>query len=447
VWWEVDLGYYLLKGLEWLKVVWDVQVPIDIASCGDLTTSKGTRALALKTTGTGSEASGAGSTGSKDGQGNAGLLVRTVRTRFERVLASAGILLDGPNPWDPQIHDPRFFLLVLAQGSLGVGRAYMDGLWDCEQLDELVARVLRTAPIEAKLDWQNRLLRLRARGANLQTVVRARKAIETHYDLDPEIFIAMLGPTMAYSCGYFQNTDSLDMAQLTKMDLICRKLGVRPGHRLLDIGCGWGSFVRYAAEHYGCEAIGVTISRAQHDFAAAQHSVHGARVLLLDYRDPALHKLGPFDRIVSVGMFEHVGRKNYAEFFRVTESLLTEAGLFLLHTIGNDHAPTDAWLNRYIFPNGMLPSTADIAQARRGRFIIEDWHNFRADYGRTIMAWYDNFERLYVPRHPEMPRRFHRMWRYYLLSMAGAFRAGNRNQLWQIVLSRRGLRCGYHSVR
>jgi cyclopropane-fatty-acyl-phospholipid synthase len=282
--------------------------------------------------------------------------------------------------------------------------------------------------------------------ANLQPAARAGEIAEAHYDLGNALFEAMLGPTMVYSCGYFRDTDDLDAAQTAKLELICAKLALRPGDRLLDIGCGFGSLLLHAAERYGCEGVGVTVSGEQHAYATERLRGARAKVVLCDYRSDELARLGPFDKIASVGMFEHVGPKNYRTFFEATRRLLTADGLLLVHTVGNDHAPTDPWIHRYIFPNGMLPSAAQLATATKDLFVIEDWHNFRGDYDRTLLAWEARFTR-WAATQPEMPRRFYRMWRLYLLAMAGSFRAGDRNQLWQVVLSPGGVRGGYRSVR
>jgi cyclopropane-fatty-acyl-phospholipid synthase len=366
------------------------------------------------------------------------------RALVERLLERAGVRVGGSRPWDIQVHDERFFTRALLHGSLGFGESYVDGWWDCERIDELVARVLRDAADDGLVDWRKKLLLARGWLSNMQSVVRATRVAEVHYDLGNDFFEKMLGPSMNYSCGYWREADGLDAAQQAKMELICRKLQLAPGERLLDVGCGWGSLLRYAAERYGVEGVGVTISREQHAYATAATAGLPVKVLLADYRGEEVSRLGPFDKIVSVGMFEHVGDKNHREFMRLARERLGPEGLLLLHTIGNDHSPTDAWLNRYMFPGGMLPSTVEIARAAHGLFILEDWHNFRADYHRTLMAWCDNFERHAAGK---LPERSYRTWRYYLQSMAGGFHAQTRNQLWQVVFSVRSLPGGYRSIR
>ncbi len=361
--------------------------------------------------------------------------------------AEAGFAFDGDAPWDVRVRDPRLFRRILAQGSLGLGEAYMDGWWECERIDELFHRLLRRHS-------QERLglaMRLRLVGASLrhgvlnrQSDARAFEVGKRHYDIGNDVFEAMLDPTMTYSCAYWRDAETLDAAQLAKLDLICRKLELRPGERLLDIGCGWGGLAAHAARHYGVEVFGITVSAEQQKLARERTAGLPVNIELMDYR-----KLdGRWDKVVSVGMFEHVGPKNYAAYLDVVARVLGDDGLFLLHTIGNDrisNAP-DPWLDRYIFPNGVLPAAAQIAAAANGRLLVEDWHNFGTDYDLTLMAWWSNFERAWPRLADKYGERFHRMWKYYLMSCAGYFRS-RRGQLWQIVLSKRSRPGGYRSVR
>jgi cyclopropane-fatty-acyl-phospholipid synthase len=369
------------------------------------------------------------------------------RRTLERLLAAADIAIGRGRAWDLVVHDDRFYERVLAQGAFGFGESYKDGWWDCAAVDELVARLLRSGADDVVVDWRTRMLLAEVRLRNLQTRVRAKQVALAHYDLGNELFAQMLGPTMNYSCGYWREANDLDAAQRAKMELVCKKLGFAKGDRVLDIGCGWGGFARYAAERYGCEVVGITVSEPQRDFAREATRGLDVRILHADYRSPALERYGPFDKIVSIGMFEHVGRKNHAIFIDIARHLMKDDGLFLLHTIGNDHSSTDVWVNRYLFPNGMLPSSADLGRAIQRRLVLEDWHSFGADYDRTLMAWHANFERFAATPAFTGSETFRRVWRYYLLSFAGCFRSGTRNQLWQLVLSKRGVPGGYRSVR
>jgi cyclopropane-fatty-acyl-phospholipid synthase len=255
----------------------------------------------------------------------------------------------------------------------------------------------------------------------------------------------MLDPLMAYSCAYWRNAGTLAAAQVAKLELICRKLGLQPGMRVLDIGCGWGSFMGYAAEHHGVQCIGVTVSKEQARYAQERYAGLPLEFRLQDYRELDEHTLGGrVDRIVSVGMFEHVGHKNHRQYMEVAERCLGDDGLFLLHTIGKNERDStpDRWIDKHIFPNGETPSIGQIGDAIDGLFIAEDVHNFGADYDRTLMAWHANFEAAWPRFAHELGETFHRKWRYYLLSCAGAFRA-RELQLWQWVLSRNGVSGGY----
>ncbi|MFZ9406570.1 MAG: cyclopropane fatty acyl phospholipid synthase [Burkholderiaceae bacterium] len=365
----------------------------------------------------------------------------------QRLLDIADVRIQGDRPWDLQIHHPDTLVRILSRGSLGLGESYMDGWWDCDQLDEFFARVLHAKLDEqvsgARMAW----LALRARLFNLQTERRAWQVGREHYDLGNELFEGMLDPFMAYSCGYWAQATTLDDAQEAKLDLVCRKLGLKPGMTLLDIGCGWGSLMRFAAKHYGVQCTGLTISREQADWGKARARELPVQFELTDYRSFNTHGEQRFDRIASIGMFEHVGHKNYSAYFACARRSLSEDGLFLLHTIGKNRsgASIDPWTEKYIFPNGALPSVTELAEASEPMFVLEDWHNFGADYDRTLMAWHERFEVLWPSLKDRYGDRFGRMWRYYLLSCAGTFRARS-NQLWQVVLSPRGVGGGYRRV-
>ncbi|WP_028731203.1 cyclopropane fatty acyl phospholipid synthase [Pandoraea sp. E26] len=361
---------------------------------------------------------------------------------LEELLLTADIQINGTRPWDIKLLDKDVPREVISGGSLALGEAFMDGRWECEALDEFFTKVLR-----ARLDEQVRpskilYVMLREKLLNRQSVRRAWEVGRRHYDLGNDFYSAMLDRRMTYTCGYWSaGAQSLNSAQEDKLDLICRKLQLKPGMRLLDIGCGWGSLMAFAAEYYGVTCVGVTISAEQAEWAKSRYAGLPLEFRLQDYR--SLDE--KFDRIASVGMFEHVGAKNYRTYMRVASRCLTESGLFLLHTIGKNRAHTrpDPWIDRYIFPNGELPALDQIASAASGLFITEDVHNFGADYDRTLMAWYANFEREWPRFEEQMGERFHRMWKYYLLSCAGLFRA-REAQLWQWVFSKRGVAGGYH---
>jgi len=354
---------------------------------------------------------------------------------LQRLLQSADVRLDGKRPWDIRLLQPGVPERVLAQGSLGLGEAYMDGWWECERLDQFFDRLLRAHIDRQVQPWTLAWHHLRARWLNLQTERRAWQVGREHYDLGNDFYAAMLDNRMTYTCGFWQRARTLEEAQEDKLDLVCRKLGLEPGMRVLDIGCGWGSFMKFAAERYHVQCVGVTISAEQAALGRERCAGLPVEFRLTDYRSLSQR----FDRIVSLGMFEHVGHKNHVTYLDVARRCLADDGLFLLHTIGRNETGhgTDPWIHRYIFPNGELPTIAQIGQACENRFVVEDLHNFGADYDHTLMAWHANVEAAW-PRFAEaLGERFHRMWRYYLLMCAGAFRARDI-QLWQWVLSKPG---------
>lgn len=368
-----------------------------------------------------------------------------VRGRIAAALQAAGVTPDGPAPHDIQIRNPRFFARVAARGTLGFGESYVDGDWECDRIDEVVYRLVRAGLNRA--GWSVRELGRRAE-ALLTNPARAARAFEIgerHYDLGNDLFERMLGRRMVYSCGYWKDAADLDAAQEAKLELVCRKLRLKPGMRLLDIGCGWGGFACYAAERYGVSVLGITVSREQRDRARAAAGSLPVAIELNDYRSL---DAGTFDAVASLGMFEHVGRKNYATFFGVVRRHVAEDGLFLLHTIGGNTSmfTTDPWIERYIFPNSLIPSLAQITSAAEGRFVVEDVHNFGADYDRTLLAWHANVEAHHTELDAHYGEKFLRMWRFYLLCCAGAFRA-RYNNLWQVVFSPRGVLGGYRAPR
>lgn len=360
------------------------------------------------------------------------------------ILQKASIHLNGNRPWDMQLKAAGVPERALARGNLGLGEAYMDGDWDAEALDEFFARLLRTRLTDSIVPPRLLLHVLAAKFLNRQTQRRARQVGEVHYDLGNDFYAAMLDSRMTYTCGYWENATNLEQAQEAKLDLICRKLGLEPGMRVLDIGCGWGSFMSYATEKYGVRCVGVSISKEQINWAKERYAHLPLEFRFQDYRE--LNE--KFDRIVSIGMFEHVGRKNFRTYMEVAHRCLRDQGLFLLHTIGKNkrNSATDPWIDKYIFPNGDLPSIGQIGDAVDDLFVVEDLHNFGADYDRTLMAWNERFEAAWPDFKEKLGPRFYRMWRYYLLSCAGAFRARDI-QLWQWVLSKEGVVNGYRRAR
>ncbi|BEN57711.1 cyclopropane-fatty-acyl-phospholipid synthase [Serratia marcescens] len=363
----------------------------------------------------------------------------------EEMLAEAGVAINGPRAWDIRVHNPALFKRILQEGSLGFGESYMDGWWECERLDMLFTRILQAGVDERLPKSLSDIARIAyARLFNRQSRKRAWQVGKEHYDIGNDLFRAMLDPYMQYSCGYWKEAQTLEQAQQDKLRMICEKLQLKPGMTLLDIGCGWGGLAQFAAQNYGVTVHGVTISAEQQKLAQARCAGLDVEILLQDYRDLDRQ----FDRIVSVGMFEHVGPKNYDTYFSVAARNLKPDGLFLLHTIGSNQTDlnVDAWIDKYIFPNGCLPSVRHIAEASEGRFVMEDWHNFGADYDRTLMAWLENFKRAWPDLMGGYSERFERMFTYYLNACAGAFRSRNI-QLWQVLFSPAGVEGGVRVYR
>jgi cyclopropane-fatty-acyl-phospholipid synthase len=350
------------------------------------------------------------------------------------LLSETGVRINGPGRWDIQVRDDRFYSRVLKDGSRGLGESYMEGWWDCHRIDEFICRLLK-GNLEKKIRGNLRtlLFYLSARIFNLQSPARAGIIARRHYDIGNDLFSSFLDPYNQYSCGYFQGTEDLTESQQKKLDLICRKIHLQRGDHVLDIGCGWGGFARYAAEHYGCTVTAVNISEEQIRFAREYCKDLPVTILREDYRQIR----GSFDKIVSIGMFEHVGQKNYKAFMEVVDRCLKEKGIFLLHTIGSNvsRVNRDPWINRYIFPNGMLPSITQISRVVEELFVIEDVHNLAPHYKKTLMLWNDRFQDAWSGLSERYDRIFKRMWEYYFLSCAGAFCA-RHIQVWQIVMTK-----------
>ena len=356
--------------------------------------------------------------------------------KVTELLALAGISVNGPQAWDIQVRDDRFFGRALAEGSIGLGESYMDGWWDALALDEFFSRVRRADLASRVHDLWTALLVLKTRVLNRQNMARAKQVAQEHYDLGNRLYQAMLDRRMQYTCAYWRDAQTLDQAQENKLHLVCRKLKVAPGMRVLELGGGFGGFAHFAAAEYGCEVVSYNISREQVAYGRELCKGLPVRFELKDYREAANEPM-QFDRVVSIGLCEHIGNKNYRGFMELAHSRLKEKGLFLLHTIGanESYSFTDPWIDKYIFPNGVIPSMAQLTTAWEGLWLAEDWHNFGPDYDRTLLSWWNNFERAWPQLRASFGDRFYRMWKYYLMCSAGSFRA-RKLQLWQIVLSK-----------
>ena len=351
-----------------------------------------------------------------------------------RLLEKAGITIGGVASHDIMVHDERVYARVIRGGSLGLGEAYVEGWWDSPALDETLTRILRTRLAnQAGISWPERASVLLARVINLQSRRRARRVAEHHYDLGNDLYRAMLDQRLVYTCGYWKGAQDLDRAQEAKLDLICRKLGLEAGMRLLDIGCGFGGLAKYAAQKYRALVTGLTLSNQQLELGRELCAGLPVELRLQDYREAS----GTYDRVVSVGILEHVGPRNYRNYMKLVDRCLAPGGLSLFHTIVNPRSQFvgDQWINRYVFPNSSLPSVAQLARAMEGLFLVDDLHAFGEDYDLTLMAWYRNFVRTWPQLSASYSERFRRIWTYYLLMCAAVFRT-RQAQLVQVVISR-----------
>ena len=360
------------------------------------------------------------------------------------VLEKAYVPLNSEFPWSIHVHNEKLWDRIVAQRTLGVGEAYIDGWWDCESIDQMVARIQQAGALaNFRPNVRMGITVLQAVLSNSQTKRKARTSVQQHYDIGDDLYTRMLGETMAYSCGYWAHSDNLTSAQYAKFDLICRKLKLQPGMRVLDIGCGWGGFLSYAANVYGIVGIGTTTSKNQVIEASSRVENVSVSIIDMDYRDLT----GKYDRIVSVGMFEHVGHTNDKEFFSKCNSLLEPDGIMLHHTIGvlKSKKYHDPFMTKYIFPGGQLPSLAQFTKAAEPNWVIEDVHNIGQDYDKTLMAWHANINKVWHEI-PDYDERFQRMWNFYLLSCAAGFRTRSL-QLWQVIIRKSGPADSYVAVR
>ena len=363
----------------------------------------------------------------------------------EDILSDLDIQINGSRPWDLHVHDERIYDRVLRHGTLGLGESYMDGWWDVERLDQFFYRVLRSGlKRDVRRNWRTRMMAALQLIVNQQRRARAFKVGEHHYDCGNDLYRAMLDKRMVYTCAYWKDATNLDDAQEAKLELVCRKINLEKGQRVLDIGCGWGSFLKYAAERHGAIGVGINNSKEQTSLGRSMCADWPVEIRLRDYRDIT----DEYDHVVSLGMFEHVGPKNYRTYMEIVHRHLKDDGFFLLQTIGCNKPlrDPDLWTEKYTFPGGVLPAIGQIGRAIEGLFVLEDWHSLGSHYDKTSMAWFGNVDAHWPELRDQYGDRFYRMWKYFLLAMAGSFRA-RQNQLWQIVLSKRGVQGGYDSVR
>lgn len=355
------------------------------------------------------------------------------------IFSMAGIGIDTDAPGDLIVKDPRFYRRLLRDASIGLGESYMEGWWECERLDLFIEKVLR-GNLRKKIrgNWRVQILTVRALLSNLQSRARAYDVAHKHYDLGNDLFEVMLDKRMIYTCAYWKGANTLDEAQEHKLDLVCKKVGLKPGMKVLDLGCGWGGFAMFAAERYGCEVLGVTVSKEQQAWGQARATKYGlpVEIRVQDYRDV----YGSYDAVVSIGLCEHVGWKNHRHLMQVVHRNLRDEAIALIHTVGNNESLRHGvpFMEKHVFPNAVAPSVAQLGRAMEGLFVLEDWHNFGPDYYTTLMAWWDNFAKHYAELdQKKYDEAFYRMWRFYLFSAGGSALARDGN-LWQLVLTKQG---------
>ena len=337
------------------------------------------------------------------------------------------------------IASPETLTDVLTRGSLGFGEAYMDGRVEVEgDLQSLVRFAFHPAVRDLHLRPRDKAKILAMYARHRNSLKKAKENISHHYDLGNDFYRLWLDESMTYSCAYWdEGCAGLEEAQQAKYDHICRKLHLAEGERLVDIGCGWGGMLRHAAIHYGVEGVGYTLSEGQYTYANQRFREEGlyprVRVELRDYREAA----GTFDKFVSIGMFEHVGKEYYGEFFAKTAALLESGGLGVLHTIGKDReGETDPWIAKYIFPGGYLPTLAQIALPLGEQDLcVTDVENLRLHYARTLDAWIERFEARVDEVRARFDERFVRMWRFYLNASAAGFKWGG-TRVFQVTFSK-----------
>jgi len=360
----------------------------------------------------------------------ASTLDRNAADVIREALAGAGITVGGDAPWDIQIHDTRTYERIMRDGTVGVGESFTEGWWDCQRLDQMIDRAVRgnLYGVLGK-SWTMRAQVVRSRLLNLQAT-RPFEVGVRHYDVGNDLYREMLGPRMMYTCAYFKETDSLDAAQEAKLDLVCRKIGLQPGMRVLDLGCGWAGFASFAAERYGASVVGYTVSREQVAWVQEHHAALPIEIRLDDYRNAT----GTYDAVVSIGLLEHVGPKNHRGYMELAARRVAPGGIIFMHTIGGNQvrAQIDPWFHKYIFPNAVIPTLGQLTTAMEKILVAEDVQNIGPHYDRTLMAWWENFDAAWPDLRARYGDTFYRQWKFYLLSSAAAFRARYLN-LYQIV--------------
>ncbi|HMO02164.1 MAG TPA: class I SAM-dependent methyltransferase [Oligoflexia bacterium] len=335
--------------------------------------------------------------------------------------------------------------IAKTRGLYGLGEAYMAGEWESQNLDNIIRSIALQGYCK-KISLRRLFKLLTTLFINHQKGQKAFEVAERHYDLSNRLFTAMLDSSMSYTCGYWREAKNLEEAQTAKLRLICEKLKLAPGMRVLDIGCGWGNFAHYASTHYGVEVVGLTVSNQQAEIAKARCAKLPVEIRLQDYQK--FKERIQFDRVVSIEMIEAVGKKNLPKFYETIKNSLKDSGIFLLQVItGEMFSRTSnpalddylVWLIKYIFPNGYLPSSRELFMPEKYGLKIENIHNLGSDYIKTLTAWQENFENNWFSLKQEFSDSFKRMWLYYLAGCRVMFEL-SFVQIYQIAYSKQPIK-------
>jgi cyclopropane-fatty-acyl-phospholipid synthase len=358
-------------------------------------------------------------------------------TIVRELFGLAGVTIDGNKPWDIRVKNREFYPRLLRDASLGLGESYMDRWWEVDALDQFIEKVLR-ADLKEKIkgNWRLWLLPIQATLFNLQSVARTTTVVAEHYNIGNDLYERMLDKRMVYTCGYWKTAKTLEEAQVAKLDLICKKVGLKKGMRVLDLGCGWGGFAAYAAETYGVEVVGISVAKEQIAFAKQKWKHLPVEFRLGDYRSIT----GKYDAVVSIGMAEHIGYKNHRTMMEVIHRSMKDDAVACVHTIANNTSRIHGvpFIEKYVFPSACAPSIAQLGKAIEGLLVLEDLQNIGPDYAPTLVAWWENFDKAWPElRGAKYDDRFYQMWKFYLLGAAGASRARD-GQLYHLVLTKTG---------
>jgi cyclopropane-fatty-acyl-phospholipid synthase len=346
------------------------------------------------------------------------------------------------------IHNKSMFDKIAYNGALGFAESYMDGDWDTDNMELIlytlmlkeveIENQIKSQPMQAMYSFFSSIFST-STNTSLNTIESSKDNISHHYDIGNDLYKIMLDKRMQYTCAYFHKENmSLEEAQLAKMELIAKKLDLKSGMSVVDIGCGFGGMAYHLASKYGVRVTGVTLSAEQQTFANNNFGHPNVKIILKDYRhlDSTDGDNGMFDRVYSIGMFEHVGRKNYSEYYDKCYSILKPNGIMLLHTIGrtySDKFVPNPFVEKYIFPGGELPRLKDLTGKFIDKWHLEDMQNLGLSYAKTLRCWRNN-----IGNWKDLDRysnRFRKMWNFYLLSFPVRFEARDIC-LWQLVYTK-----------